>query len=176
MPWLIVSLMIPGVIVCSLFADEIIVTLLGPKWNGVSPVVRRSLNIALLIAPVVILGILAGLRHGPTGAAMGYSAAMLLLSVPLVAWAKHGTGITTGDFLNTIKDPLLAGAGGAAVGWAFKVGVRSFLPPFVLLVLGVTLSLAVYAYILLFVLNQKSMYVDLLSQLIPRNRTAPAAN
>jgi O-antigen/teichoic acid export membrane protein len=199
---LVVSLMIPAVIVCSLFADEIIATLLGPKWNGVAPVarlltptvlafalinplswflratgrVRRSLNIALLIAPVVILGILAGLRHGPTGVATGYSSAMLLLSVPLVVWAKHGTGITTEDFLNTIKNPLLAGAGGAAVGWAFKLAVQSFLPPLALLVLGVALSLAVYAGILLFVLNQKSVYLDLLSQLIPRNRTAPVAN
>jgi O-antigen/teichoic acid export membrane protein len=196
---LVVSLIIPALIVCSLFADEIIATLLGPKWNGVSPVVRlltpavlafalinplswllratgmvrRSLNIALLIAPVVILGVLAGLRHGPTGVAMGYSGAMLLLSVPMVAWAKHRTGVTTRDYLDTIKYPLIAGAGGTAAGWVFKAVVQNSLAPLSLLVLGVTLSFAVYACILLFVLKQKSTYVDLLNQLIPRSRTAP---
>lgn len=199
---LVVSLMIPAVIVCSLFAEEITGTLLGPKWTGVAPVVRlltptvlafalinplswllratgrvqRSLNIALLIAPIVILGILAGLRHGPTGVAMGYSAAMLLLSVPLVAWAKHGTGVTTGDYFNAIKNPVIAGAAGAAVGLVFRLTVRSVLSPLALLVSGVTLSFAVYACILLFVLKQKSTYVDLFNQLISRNRPAPPEN
>jgi len=195
---LVVSLMVPAVIVCSIFANEIIASLLGPKWSGVGPIVRlltptvlafalinplswllratgrvrRSLNIALLIAPVVILAILAGLRHGPSGVAIGYSAAMILLSVPMVAWAKHGTGITTQNYFDAIKDPVMAGAGGAAVGLAFKVAVQNFLAPLPLLVLGVALSFAVYAYILLFVLKQKSMYVDLLGQLIPRAKSS----
>jgi len=195
---LVVSLMIPAVIVCSLFAHEIISALLGPKWNGVAPVarlltpavlafalinplswllramglVRRSLNIALLIAPVVVLGVLAGLSHGPTGVAMGYSAAMILLSVPMVAWAKHGTGITTRNYFDAIKHPLIAGAGGAAAGWAFKAGFQNSMGALPLLVLGVTLALAVYAAILLFVLRQRHIYVDLVRQLNPRK--APA--
>jgi O-antigen/teichoic acid export membrane protein len=192
---LVVSLTIPAVIVCSLFADEIIATLLGPKWRGVAQVVRpltpavlvfalmnpiswllratgrveRSLNLALVIAPVVILGILAGLRHGPTGVAFGYSSAMVLLIVPCVAWAKHGTGITTRDYINSIKRPVFAGAGGAVAGWTFKLAFQRTLPPMPLLGIGLTLSFAIYAYLLLVVLGQKSMYADLLSHLFQRN-------
>ena len=113
----VVSMIIPVVISCVVFADEIVAIVLGPKWTGVVLVLRllaptvlafavinplswllratgqvgRSLKIALLIAPVVILGIVAGLPHGPAGVAIGYSSAMLLLSAPLVAWAKHRT-------------------------------------------------------------------------------------
>src|ERR1700722_13587483 len=195
---MVVSLIIPAVIACSLFADEIIATLLGPKWNGVSPVVRlltptvlvfalinpfswflratgrvrRSLNIALLIAPVVILGILVGLPYGPTGVAMGYSGAMFILWVPSVGWAKHRTGITTRNYMDTIKHPLIAGVGGAAAGWSFKEAMENSLAPLPLLLLGVTVSFAVYVCILLFVLKQRDMYFDLFRQLIPRNRTA----
>src|SRR5579863_1827928 len=93
---LIVSLTIPVVISSALFAGEIVRVMLGPKWMDSAPVlhllaptvmclalvnpfswflratgrVRRSLNIAFLICPVVILGILVGLRRGPAGVAM----------------------------------------------------------------------------------------------------------
>ena len=136
--------------------------------------VRRSLNIALLIAPVVVLGVLAGLRYGPTGVAMGYSAAMMLLSVPMVAWAKHGTGITTRNYFDAIKHPLIAAAGGAAAGWAFKASFQDSMGALPLLVLGLTLALAVYAVFLLFVLKQGHIYLDLFRQLNPRK--APAVS
>jgi O-antigen/teichoic acid export membrane protein len=192
----VVSMTIPAVIGCSLFADEIVRVLLGPKWLGVPVVLRllaptvfvfalinplswflratgevgRSLKIAFLIAPVVILGIVAGLRHGPAGVATGYSAAMVLLAVPLVAWAKHGTIISTADYWDCIKRPVGAGAIGGATGWLFKLAFGGVLPPFGLLTLGLTLSLAVYACVLLFVLGQKNLYVDLLSQVFQQGR------
>jgi PST family polysaccharide transporter len=104
--------------------------LLGPKWTESAPVlrllaptvfvfalvnpfgwflqatgrVRRSLNIAILIAPVVILGIGFGLPFGPAGVATGYSAAMLLLVWPVIAWSKLGTGITALDIRQGAAD------------------------------------------------------------------------
>jgi len=48
---------------------------------------------ALVIAPVVIAGYVAGLRYGCSGVALGYSAALMPLIVPIIAWAKHGTSI-----------------------------------------------------------------------------------
>jgi len=196
---LLVSLTIPVVICCALFTEEIVSVVLGPKWNGTAPILRllspailifalmnplswllraiglveRSLKIALFIAPVVILGVLAGLRHGPTGVAMGYSAAMIVLVVPLVAWAKHGTGITTADYLDCIKRPLLAGVAGGAAGWVFHSMVHGSMGTLLLLVTEVAISFGVYMLLLLFVMGQKDLYLDLLGQIFRRSETAP---
>jgi PST family polysaccharide transporter len=197
---LVVSLTIPAVISCVLFSDEIVGTLLGPKWRGTALLLRllaptvlvfavvnplawvlratnrvgRSLTIALVIAPVVILGDLAGLHYGPPGVAIGYSVAMVLLAVPLVVWAKHGTGITGGDYWNSIRPPLLSGLAGATAGWLFRFAFHNSLAPIPLLVLGLALAFAIYATLLLFAMGQKEVYADLFSHLFKRNQP-PAA-
>jgi PST family polysaccharide transporter len=195
---LVVSLTIPVVITSSIFADEIVRTVLGPKWTGVATVLRllsptmlvlalvnpfswflkatgrvgRSMKIALLIAPLVILGVLVGLRRGPSGVAAGYSGAMVLLFVPLVAWAIHDTGISARDYWVSIRRPLVAGVLGGAAGWLFKV-TFSAMAPTLLLIVGLALSFAVYCYLLLFTMGQKNMYVDLLRQLRPPDHPLP---
>ncbi len=199
---IVISLTVPVVIGCALFADEIIAALLGPKWVGTAVVLRllaptvlvfalvnplswllratgrvgRSLKIALVICPVVILGIVAGLRYGPPGVAIGYSTAMLLLAVPLVAWAKHGTGVSTLDYLNSIKRPLVSGALGGFAGWLCKVFLHGTLAPLPLLIVGLTVAFAVYAFVLLIVMGQKEVYADLLSHLLQRDRAVPAGS
>ncbi len=179
---------------CAVFAEEIVHIVLGPKWSGAADVLRlltptilafmlvnpfgwfllaigrvgRSVGIALLIAPVVMLGVAAGLRGGPTGVALGFSTAMVLLIVPIIAWAKHGTGMTARDCWNAAKPPLSAGAAAGAAGWLFKLACGSALTPMPLLILGGALSLGVYAWILLIVMGQKGLYIDLLSQVLHR--------
>lgn len=195
----IVALTIPAVLSCALFADEIISVLLGGKWAGTAVVLRllaptvlvfalvnpfspflratgrvgRSLKTALLIAPVVALGIIAGLRHGPAGVAMGYSSAMVLLFLPLVVWAKHGTGITNGDYWDSLKRPLISAAIGGAAGWLFKFAFQTDLAPVSMLILGLPCSIGVYAFLLLIVMKQKDMYAGLLSHLLQRKGPAP---
>jgi len=196
---LVVSLTVPIVVGCTLFADEIVRIMLGPKWIGAALILRllsptilvfalmnplswllratgrvaRSLKIALFIAPVVILGILAGIRQGPPGVAMGYSAAMVLLFGPLVAWAKHDTGITTSDYLDCIKRPLTAGALGAAGAWLFKLAFHNSISPIPLFLVGLTIFFAVYAGLLLFVMGQRAVYADLLSSLFQQKQGLP---
>ena len=99
---------------------------------------------------------------------MGYSAAMVLLIVPVVAWAKHGTGITTRDYWEAIKRPLISGALGGVAGWLFKLALHDMLATTPLLVLGLTVSFIVYALFLLFVMGQKDLYVELLGHLLKR--------
>ncbi len=195
----VVSLTIPVVISCALFANEMVLVVLGPKWIAVAPILRllsptvlvfalvnpfswflratgrvsRSLKIALLIAPVVILGVVIGLRHGPPGVALGYSTAMVLLGVPLVAWAKYGTGITTRDYWDSVKGPLISGAVGGAAGWLVRLLLHVALGPIPLLAFELTTSFIVYAGILLFVMGQKNFYADLLSNLLQRNQELP---
>jgi O-antigen/teichoic acid export membrane protein len=196
----IVSLTIPVVFSSALFANEIVLLLLGPKWMGVATVLRmlaptvlvfalinpfswlmratgrveRSLHIALLIAPVLILGILAGLRHGPSGVALGYSAAMVLLFVPIVAWAKYGTGITAGAYWDSVKRPLTSGAIGGGAGWLVQVFFHSALAPAPLLALELTVSFAVYGGLLLFIMGQKAFYIDLAKQILKPGAASPA--
>jgi O-antigen/teichoic acid export membrane protein len=197
---LIVSLTVPVVISTALFSDEIVLIVLGPKWTGVSTVLRllsptvlvfalinpfswflratgrvgRSLKIAFLICPVVILGILVGLRQGPPGVAIGYSTAMVLLFVPVVAWEIYKTGITTHDYWDAIKRPLISGIFAGIAGWLAKFAFRGPSSPETILFCGLTVSFAVYAGTLLFVMGQKYFYVDLLSHLFRRNSVFPA--
>jgi O-antigen/teichoic acid export membrane protein len=199
---LAVTITVPAVIACALFADEVIRIMLGPKWSGTVPIlrllspamlvfavmnpmswllratgrVRRSLNIALFLAPVVILAVFVGVHYGPTGVALGYSTAMVLLYVPLIAWAKHGTGITTLDYWDCIKRPLVAGAAGGIASGAIKLALMNFLPPFPVFALGLTTFSAVYVGLLVFAMDQKSIYFDLLNQLFRENTEVLAGN
>ena len=197
---LVVSLTVPMVISCALFADAVVRIMLGPKWSGAAPILRllaptvlvfavinplswllqatgrveRSLKMALLIAPVVILGVLAGIHHGPTGVALGYSAAMVLLFVPLVAWAIHGTGVAGADYWDSIKRPLIATALAGCTAWLFKAGFQDTLTLIPSAVIGLTVFFTVYAALLLFVMGQRTVYGDLLGHLFQRNQEAPA--
>jgi len=193
---LIVSLTIPVVISSGLFANEIVAVVLGKKWAEAAPVlrllaptvmflalvnpfswflratgqVRRSLNTAFLICPVVILGIVAGLRYGPRGVAFGYSSAMVLLFVPVVKWATYGTGITTRAYWNAIKRPLCAGFLGGLAAWLLREWYANKLESLPLLVLELTISCVVYAGVLLFVMGDKDFYFDLAKQILPRKQ------
>ena len=195
---LIVTLTVPVVIGSALFSEEIVRVVLGPKWSASAPVLRllaptvmflalvnpfswflratgrvvRSLNTAFLICPVVILGILAGLHKGPAGVAMGYSAAMVLLFIPVVAWAIHGTGITARAYFDAVKHPLAAGFCGGIAGWLVQNACRSRLTPIPLLTVELGTAALVYAFMLLFVMGQKDFYFDLAAQI--RNRQRPA--
>lgn len=193
---LIVSITIPIALSTALFADEIVAILLGPRWQEVTPVLRllsptvmflalanpfswflratgmvkRSLNIAFLICPVVVLGVLAGLRYGPRGVATGYSCAMVMLFIPVVAWAIHGTGITANMYWNAIKRPLCSGFLAGLIGWGFRYFFSAVLMPLPLLILEFGLSFAVYLAVLLFVMGEKELYFDLIKQLLPQKR------
>jgi O-antigen/teichoic acid export membrane protein len=194
----LLSLAVPVMLACALFADEVVGVVLGPKWSGAATVLRlltptiltlalinpfgwflqaigraaRSLHIALLIAPMMILGIGAGLRYGPPGVAIGYSTAMVFLIVPVVTWAKRDTGITTRDYWDSVKQPLAAGAIAGAAGWLLKLAAGNTLMPVVLLALGLAATLGVYAWMLLVVMGQRHLYADLLRQVFRREERA----
>jgi O-antigen/teichoic acid export membrane protein len=194
---IIVSLTIPVTICCILFAEDIIRIALGPKWNAAIPIFRllgptvlalglinpfgwfltatgrvgRSLSMAFVIAPLVIVGVAIGLRFGPKGVAFAYSTVMTLLLVPLIAWATHGTGITATDYWKTVKPPVLSGFLAAVAGWAFISLSSGALIPIGRLILGVGLVMGLYAWVLLFAMGQKSLYMDLAKQVFHRSPT-----
>jgi O-antigen/teichoic acid export membrane protein len=193
---LFLAVVIPISASCALFAEDIIRVFLGAKWHDASGIFRllvptivvfalinplgwlmlatgyagRSLKIALMLAPVVILGYALGLPYGPQGVAAGFSVAMVLLAVPVIMWSKHGTLITGKDILRATAPSMVCSVVAAAVALAVS-GVTSRVEmPFLRLVAESAVVFAVYLLMLLFVMKQKSMYVELLrdTKLWPR--------
>ncbi len=157
----IMALTFPITVACALFADDIILVLLGPKWAVAAPIFRflaptilvfaiinplfwllsslglvgRSLKMGLVIAPVMIVSYVIALPYGPRGVALAYSTVMMLWVIPVIAWSVHGTVISFRDILLTVSRPLASSilAGGLALGARLIYGqLLSVLPRLVL--------------------------------------------
>ena len=102
--------------------------------------------------------------------------AMVILFIPLIAWAKHGTGVTNRDYWDCIKRPLVAGAIAGAAAWAVQYALRNTLPAFPLFAVGVSVLGAIYLGLLLFVMGQREVYAELLTHLFRRNSEAAAGS
>jgi len=189
---IVLSLTIPVTLTCALFADEMILVVLGPKWSSAAPIFRflaptvlalalinplgwvltstgrvgRSMNMALVIAPVVIAAYFIGISHGPNRVALCYSTVMVLLVVPMTAWAIHGTSISGRDLVKVVSRPLVSGLVAAGAGWVFTVVCGHYLPPIARLSIGVCGVVAVYVSILLGIFGQKEFYMDIIRSLL----------
>ncbi len=183
---LVLALTLPITIVCTLFANDAIFVLLGPKWRDAIPIFRllaptifglvgRSLKIALVIAPLVIAGIVMGLPYGPRGVAFAYSAVMTLWVVPHIAWCVHGTMVSVRDVVQTLSRPLLSGIVAGVLSLVLQLFGGQLLSPLPRLVLGVTLFGFVYLGMLLYVMGQKAFYVDLVRGLRRRSSVEESA-
>ena len=188
---MVLALTIPIIITCALFAENIIIVLLGPRWKDaanifrlLAPTVlafalinpfgwflyssgraRRSLNISLVLAPVVIVGYITGLRYGAEGVALGFSAAMTLMIGPTIAWAKHGTPISFRDIYQAVIPAFLSGVVAAVLTFLFQYYLMHDKSPFTRLISGCSVLFTVYIVILFYVMKQKQTYVDLIKQL-----------
>lgn len=131
---------------------------------------RRALILTAATMPLVVAGIVLGLRYGPQGVAVGYSSAMVLMIIPIIAWSIQGTSITWTDLWKATKQPLLSGLLAGAVGLVVKMAFGGMLAPFPHLLLGLGFIFGIYAWALLIVMDQKNLYVDLLSQVFHRAR------
>ena len=184
---LVLSLTVPITLMCGLFGDDIIHVFLGPKWISAIPIFRllspttlgfailaplgwllsscglvgRGLRISMVIAPILIGSYFIGLHWGPIGVATAYSSAMLLSVIPLIAWSRHGTPVLLSDLLLAIGRPLLAGLAAAGLGFAFRLLWGSMFHPLPRLALAGLIVVSVYAWILLYVLRQKQLYIDI---------------
>lgn len=194
---LLISATIPITVSCALFAEEIVRVVLGAKWMEAAPIFRllspvavvfavanpfswllmstgrvgRSLSLSAATTPLVILGIVLGLSHGPIGVASGYSLAMTLLIIPIAAWSKLGTEITWADLWRASKPPFVSGLLAGAAGLLVKLTLGGRLPPILYLMVGLVVVLGIFAWGLLILMGQKHVYMDVLSQLSPRRET-----
>ncbi|HEY1782226.1 MAG TPA: lipopolysaccharide biosynthesis protein [Roseiarcus sp.] len=190
----VLGLTLPITIAFALFADDIVLVLLGPKWQASTEIirllaptivatavlnpmtwlinslglVRRGLKITLVFAPIMIVGCLLGLAHGASGVAFAYSTVMALWVVPHIAWCVHGTPISLRDVAVAVVRPLACGVAGGAVAYAAHLMCGDFLPPLPRLVLETGVLTVTFFTVLVFVAGQKALYVDLLRGLSKR--------
>ena len=185
---LVVTLTLPITIACALFSDDLIPVLLGPKWKDAAEIFRilaptilvfaianplgwllnslglveRSLKIALVFAPFMILGYAIGLPYGPVGVALAYSGVMVLGIVPITAWAVHGTVISVRDILLALSRPLASSAAAAAIAFGAHLFYGPMLSPVARLLLEIALFGITYLGVLLLNAGERSLYLDLI--------------
>jgi O-antigen/teichoic acid export membrane protein len=185
---LILALTLPATIACALFADDIILVLLGPKWKEAAYIFRflaptmlvfaianplswllssiglvgRLLKMGLVIAPLMIVGYVIGLPYGPRGVAIAYSSVMTLWLIPLIAWALHGTAISFRDILLAITRPLAASIVAGAVAFGVRLFYGQLLSPLPRLLLESIVLLITYFGMLMFASGQRALYLDLI--------------
>jgi O-antigen/teichoic acid export membrane protein len=185
---LVLGLTLPITIACALFADDLVLVLLGPKWQASTEIVRllaptiavmavinpmgwliyslglvrRSLKIALVFAPMMTLGCGLGLRYDAAGVAFAYSAMMVLWVVPHIAWCVHGTAVSLRDVAEAVVGPLACGVMAGAVGYAARLMSGDYVSPFSRLILESGVLAVTFVALLVFVAGQKALYVDLL--------------
>jgi O-antigen/teichoic acid export membrane protein len=188
---LILALTVPSTIACAVFADDVIAVLLGPQWKAAGAIFRllaptilvfaianplswlltsigrvgRLLKMGLVIAPIMILGYVAGLPYGPKGVALAYSAVMLTWLIPLVIWALHGTPVAPRDILLALSRPLVSSLVAGGLAYSVRVAYGQFLSPVPRLALEGFILAVAYLAMLLFVAGEKVFYLDLLRTL-----------
>ena len=182
---LFLTLTMPITVACGLFGADIIQVFLGHKWMDSVPVFRllaptiiafalinptglllnalgrvvQSLWIGFLIVPVVILGYALGVPYGPVGVATGFSAAMLVLIVPVILLGIRNTPISAGDMWQAIRPPLYSVIVASAAASLIALPASHFsLALFRLLAVNGVLF-GVYAAMLFFVMGQKELYL-----------------
>jgi PST family polysaccharide transporter len=185
---LVLAMTLPMTIACVLFADDVVFVLLGKQWKDAVPIfrllaptiltfalinplgwllyslglVKRSLNIALVFAPSIVVGYVIGLHYGPKGVAFAYSAVMTLWVIPFIAWCVHGTVVSLRDVLLAVARPLGSGILAGALAFGVRLLWGQYLSPLPRLVLECSVLLVAFCGLLLFAAGQKSLYLDLL--------------
>jgi len=138
-------------IFCLVFADKLIPLVLGEQWSGAVPIFRylavagiaqslcnsvgwvyislgrtdRMFKWGVMASAIICLSFVIGLPFGPSGVALSYSAAMLSLTLPCLAYAYHDTGLTWSLLTRAISLPIVASTIAGLVSLAFRALQRA---------------------------------------------------
>lgn len=185
---LVLAITVPMTIGCAVLADDVVLVALGARWAPVSPLLRllaptilvfalinptswlmlssglagRSLRMAMVIAPLVILSYVVGLPYGATGVALAFSATMVLLTIPVTIWSVYGTAVSTRDILGAAARPLVAGLAAMVATLLARPFLAAVGSPLLRLAIGGCLLCAVHGWVLLYAMGQKALYADIL--------------
>ena len=181
------TLTLPITLSCALFADDIVLVLLGPKWTEAAPIFRllaptilvfalinplgwllfatgrveRSLKVAFVLAPLVIAAVVAGIPYGPSGVAFAYSAVMMAWVIPHIAWCIHGSVISLWDIVRILRPIFISGIIAAVLGFAVQYFYSWMLSPIPRLVLESSVLFGSYFLMFMYGMKQKGMYLDI---------------
>jgi O-antigen/teichoic acid export membrane protein len=196
---LVNSLTLPITMFSTLFAYDIILTCLGPKWMEATTIFRlltptvmifgiinplawlllalglygRSFRIALVLSPLVIMAYVVGLPFGPNGVAFAYSAAMTLWLVPHVLWCIHGTVISLRHLVLAVSRPFVSAVIAAAVAFAAQKYIGDSVSPLLRLIsIGGVMAIT-YVIMLLFIMGEGKLYIDIVRELLSRGTEEP---
>jgi O-antigen/teichoic acid export membrane protein len=190
---LVLGLTLPIAIMCALFADDVVIVLLGAQWKDAIEIVRllaptvairaiihplgwllfsiglvgRSLKIALTFTPIMIIGCYIGLPYGVVGIAIAYSTVMTLWAIPHVVWSVHGTAISAREILLTVVRLLAPGILAGGLAYALRLLFGDYFSPILRLALENMVLFLGYFGVLWFDVAQRSLYIDLFRGLRP---------
>jgi PST family polysaccharide transporter len=123
----------PGIVFVLVMSKPLMLILLGPRWNGIAPVISwlclgclaspfysscfwlflsqgrtgQLLTYATMTSIISVAGFVCGLPWGPTGVAAGAGLSFLLLSTPLTCWGATRVGPVSSKDLVTSVLPLI---------------------------------------------------------------------
>jgi O-antigen/teichoic acid export membrane protein len=164
------ALSLPLVVFCSLHADSIILTILGPRWSVATPIflalvpaavvgafnvapgwlyvssgrTRALFHYSLVAAPVTVCAMLVGLQWGAVGVAAGFSCAFVLCYGAIVPLSCKGTPATARDYASAMARPAVGSVVAGSVTAVFDELGHVLTPAAGLLVSG-GIFLACYA-------------------------------
>ncbi len=187
---LFLSLVVPITMACALFADDIILILLGPNWREAAGIFRvlapailalgllnpfshlilaagrasRYLGIACVLTLLLTLSYTFSLKHGPQGVAIGFSLTMMLATAPVILWAIHETPLTMRDIVGAAAPSFTSLLIAAAASLAAHPILTRVEPLLVRLLTEVTLLFGIYLFALFFILKQRAIYIELLRE------------
>jgi len=188
---LVTAMTLPVTLACALFAKDLVLVVLGPKWVDTAVIFRlltptimifalinpvgwlqlalgmvvRSLKLDLLLAAIVITGYVIGVPYGAKGIALAFSAAMTFWFIPHIALCLHGTMVSLRDVVLAASRPLLSGIVATVIAFGVEFSYGGSLSPLGRLTLGGLVLLSAYVGMLLYVMGQKQFYVQLLRSL-----------
>ena len=184
---LFLSLVVPVTVACALFAEDIVLVLLGPKWREAARMFRllaptilavgcinpfawlllasdqagRCVRIASVVTTALILGYFFAIGHGPTAMAMALSGTMLVLVVPVIVWARQGTPISMLDVFRTLRPIGVAMIVAVTATWIARPLLDEMEPGLGRLVTECTILFGSYALCMAFVMKQWAVYTSL---------------
>jgi PST family polysaccharide transporter len=196
----IASLVLPIVTGATLFSSDIIRFVLGEKWTAATPIFQflapaallgalqnplgwlyislgradRQLRCAAVWCSLVVAAFVVGLKYGPEGVAIAYSGISIVLALPLCLYGLHGTPVRLRDLGQAMLRPVLAVVIAGSAMWLLKLTLPADRPAAIGAIGGCLGLVALYAFLLLVVFRQWSLYRDLVPHLFQRRKTAPA--
>jgi PST family polysaccharide transporter len=197
----VTSITTPLTFFFALYAADITLIALGAKWIDAAPVLRllsptvfafgivnplaplmlsygrqvRSLKLAMIVGPMVVIAVLLGIPHGPTGVAFAYSCALMLFMPICVVWAVRDTPVSVPDILETAGRPFLAAAVAGVCAWLVQGQTEAIGSPMARMAIGGLVMAAIYYFLLLVPLGQRDLYLELLRIGARPNRGASQA-